>query len=188
MKGKVPQSCPTLCDPMDCTVHGILQARILEWVAFPFSRGSSQPRDRTQVSRIVVILYQLGHKGSPRILERVAYPFSHRSSRPRNQTGVSSCRQILYQLSIREAHFSYKVIINYWLYSLCCSLHPCNIYFIASSLCLLFPFTCLALPPPTWLPLVTPMAPHSSILAWKIPWMEKSGGLQSMGSLRVRHD
>ena len=39
-------------DPMDCIVHGILQARILEWVAFPFSRGSSQPRDRTQVSRI----------------------------------------------------------------------------------------------------------------------------------------
>ena len=39
------------CDPMDYTVHGILQARILEWVAFPFSRGSSQPRDRTQISR-----------------------------------------------------------------------------------------------------------------------------------------
>ena len=36
---KVAQSCPTLCDPMDYTVHGILQARILEWVAFPFSRG-----------------------------------------------------------------------------------------------------------------------------------------------------
>ena len=50
---KVAQSCPTLCDPMDYTVHGILQARILEWVAFPFSRGSSQPRDRTQVSHIV---------------------------------------------------------------------------------------------------------------------------------------
>ena len=44
-KVKVIQSCPTLCDPMDSTVHGILQARILEWVAFPFSRGSSQPRD-----------------------------------------------------------------------------------------------------------------------------------------------
>ena len=42
----------TLCDPMGYTVHGILQARILEWVAFPFSRGSSQPRDRTQVSHI----------------------------------------------------------------------------------------------------------------------------------------
>ena len=46
---KVTQSCPTLCDPMNCIVHGILQARILEWVAFPFSRGSSQPRNRTQV-------------------------------------------------------------------------------------------------------------------------------------------
>ena len=42
---KVAQSCLTLCDPMDHTVHGILQARILEWVAIPFSRGSSQPRD-----------------------------------------------------------------------------------------------------------------------------------------------
>ena len=45
MKVKVAQSCPTLCDPMDYTVHGILQARILEWVAVPFSRGSFQPRD-----------------------------------------------------------------------------------------------------------------------------------------------
>ena len=43
-KVKVSQSCPTLHDPMDYTVHGILQARILEWVAFPFSRGSSQPK------------------------------------------------------------------------------------------------------------------------------------------------
>ena len=46
------QSCLTLCNPMDYTVHGILQARILEWAAFPFSRGSSQPRDRTQGSCI----------------------------------------------------------------------------------------------------------------------------------------
>ena len=49
---KVAQSCPTLCDPVDYTVHGILQARILKSVAFPFSRGSSQPRDWTQVSHI----------------------------------------------------------------------------------------------------------------------------------------
>ena len=49
---KVTQSCPIICDPMDCTVLGILQARILEWVAFSFSRGYSQPRDRTQVSHI----------------------------------------------------------------------------------------------------------------------------------------
>ena len=52
VKVKVAQSCPTVCDPVDYTVHGILQARILEWVAYPFSRGSSQPRDQTQVSRI----------------------------------------------------------------------------------------------------------------------------------------
>ena len=52
VKVEVPQSCWTLCDPMDHTVHGILQARILEWVTFPFSRGSSQPRDQTQVSHI----------------------------------------------------------------------------------------------------------------------------------------
>ena len=51
-KVKVAPSCPTLCDPMDYTVHGILQARALEWVAFPFSRGSSQARDQTQVSHI----------------------------------------------------------------------------------------------------------------------------------------
>ena len=52
VKVKVTQWCLTLCDPMEYTVHGILQARILEWVAFPFSRGSFQPRDRTQVSHI----------------------------------------------------------------------------------------------------------------------------------------
>ena len=54
----VAQSCPTLCNPKDrrppgSSVYGILQARILEWVAFPFSRGSSQPRDRTWDSHIV---------------------------------------------------------------------------------------------------------------------------------------
>jgi len=53
----VAQSCLTLCDPMDCSppglsVHGISQARILEWVAIPFSRGSSQSRDQIQVSHM----------------------------------------------------------------------------------------------------------------------------------------
>ena len=52
--------------PMGCTVHGILQARILEWVAVPFSRGSSQPRDQPQVFHIARwILYQLSHQGFP---------------------------------------------------------------------------------------------------------------------------
>ena len=62
---KVTQSCPTLYDPMDYTVHGILQARILEWVAFPFSRGSSQPRDRTQVSHIAGGFFTSWATGKP---------------------------------------------------------------------------------------------------------------------------
>ena len=57
LKVKVTQSCLTLCDPMDCSLpgfslHGILQAKILEWGAVPFSRGSSQPRNQTRVSCI----------------------------------------------------------------------------------------------------------------------------------------
>ena len=52
VKVKVAQSCLTLCNHMDYTVHGILQARILEWVAVPFSRGSSQPSVQTQDSCI----------------------------------------------------------------------------------------------------------------------------------------
>ena len=56
-ESQVTQSCPTLCNPMDgslpgSAVHGIFQARILEWAAISFSRGSSQPRDRTLVSCI----------------------------------------------------------------------------------------------------------------------------------------
>ena len=85
---QVAQSCPTLCDPMDYTVHGILQARILEWVAYPFSKGSSQPRDRTQVSHTAVWIFNLSHQGSPRTQEWVAYSFSSRSSWPRNWTRV----------------------------------------------------------------------------------------------------
>ena len=58
LESEVAQSCPTLCYPVDCSppgssVPGILQASILEWVAISFSRGSSRPRDRTQVSHIV---------------------------------------------------------------------------------------------------------------------------------------
>ena len=57
-------------DPLNCSspgssVHGTLQARILEWVAIPCSRGTSQPRDQTQVSHCGQILYRLSHQGSP---------------------------------------------------------------------------------------------------------------------------
>ena len=73
---------------MSHTVPGILQARILEWVAFPFSRGSSQPRDWT-----------------PRILEWVAYPFFSGSSWPRNRTTVSCIAgRFFTNWAIKEAH------------------------------------------------------------------------------------
>ena len=94
------------------SVHEISQARILEWVAISYSRGSSQPRDQTCVSCIG--------------------------------------RQILYHWATREA--------------------PCRIYIFLSS------------------QTEKAMATHSSTLAWKIPWTEGPGGLQSMGSLGVGHD
>ena len=73
VKVLVAQLCLTLGDPMDCSlpdssVHRILQARILEWVAMPFSRRSSWPRDKTWVSYIQADFYHLSHKGSPRSL------------------------------------------------------------------------------------------------------------------------
>ena len=60
VSAKLLQLCLTLCDPMDCSllgssVHGILQARILEWVAMPTSRGPSQPRDQTPVTYVFCI-------------------------------------------------------------------------------------------------------------------------------------
>ena len=74
MHAKSLQSCPNLCDPMDCrplgfSVHGILQARILEWVAMPSSRGSSQPMDQTHTCYVSCIgrlfLHHWHYMGSP---------------------------------------------------------------------------------------------------------------------------
>ena len=70
---------------MDYIVHGILQARILEWVAFPLLQGIFPSQGLNPgLPHCRQVLYQLCHKGSPRILEWVAYPFSSGSSRPRN--------------------------------------------------------------------------------------------------------
>ena len=71
------------------TIHGILQARILEWVAFPFSRGIFPTQGLNPgLPHCRQILYQLSHQGSPKILEWVAYPFARGSSQPRNQSGL----------------------------------------------------------------------------------------------------
>ena len=61
VKEKVKVTHP--CDPMDNRVHGILQARILEWAAVPFSRGSSQPRDQTQISHVAGRFFTSGATG-----------------------------------------------------------------------------------------------------------------------------
>ena len=120
---KVTQSCLTLCDLIDYTVHGILQAGILEWVAFPFSRGSSQPRDWTQVSHIA---------------SRFFISWATREV-PIVKEPTCNAGEGILSLS--------------WEY-----------------------------------PLEKEMATHSSIPAWEIPWTEKSGGLQSMKSRRIRHN
>ena len=110
---RLTQFCPTLCDPVDYKVHGILQARILECIGFPFSRGSSQSRDRTQISYIAGRFF----------------------------TSWATRLNII-PLSISIYHMSY--------------VYP-----------------------------EKAMAPHSSTLTWKIPWMEEPSKLQSMRSLRV---
>ena len=88
VKVKVAQLCLTLCDPMDHTVHGFLQARILEWVSFPFSRVSSQPMDWTQVPCVCRgILYQLSHKGSPNQRTNLRPCTGREASSPLDQEG-----------------------------------------------------------------------------------------------------
>ena len=87
VKVKVAQLCLILRDPTDHTVHRILQARILEWAAFP-SPGDL-PSPRTEPPTLQADSSPAEPQGSPRILEQVAYPFPSRSSRPRHQTRVS---------------------------------------------------------------------------------------------------
>ena len=106
----VSQSCPTLCNPKDCSssVHGILQARILEWVAIPFFRESSWPRDQTQVSLIAGRFFTIWATRKPAFSTRIlsgrggflgclrtvsTFPpplLSPHPSVPRDLTGLSS--------------------------------------------------------------------------------------------------
>ena len=99
---QVSQSCLTLCDPMDYTVRGILQARILEWVAFPFLKRSSQPRSPALQANSLPAEPQ----GKPKNTGVGSLPFSSRSSRHWNQTGVSCIASGFFtNWVIREAVF-----------------------------------------------------------------------------------
>ena len=100
MKVKVAQLCTTLCDPTCNRIHGILHARILEWVAFPFFRASSQPRDWTQVSHMAGRFFTSWAIGKPKntrvgSLSLLQWIFLTQDS---NQ-GLLHWRQILYQLN-----------------------------------------------------------------------------------------
>ena len=98
---KVTQSCPTLCNPMDCSlpgssIHGILQARILEWSAFLFSRGSSQPR--SPALQVNSLLSEPSGKSKS---TGVGSLFLLQWIFPTQESNLCHlhCRQILYQLS-----------------------------------------------------------------------------------------
>ena len=121
MKSEVAQSCPALCDPMDCSlpglsVHGIFQARVLEWGAISFSRGSSRPRDQTWVSRIVGRHFTVWatREAPQKILEWVAMP-SSRGIFPTQGSNPSLlyCRQILYHLSHPGSPNLHKPLTNW---------------------------------------------------------------------------
>ena len=115
---QVTQSCPTLCDLMDCTVHGILQARIPEWVTFPFSRGSSNPgiQPKSPTLQADSLPAELREKpkntgvGSLSLLQQL-FPIQELNR------GLLHCRRILYQLSYQR---SMAIVKNtrknkYWL-------------------------------------------------------------------------
>ena len=98
---KVAQLCLTLCYPIDCVVHGILQARILEWVAFPSPGDLPSPEIEQRFPALQVDSLPANQQGSPRMVEWVAYSFSSGSSRPRNQTG-----RFVTKWAIREAYLT----------------------------------------------------------------------------------
>ena len=107
VKVKVTHSCLTLCDPMDYTVHGILQAKILAWVAFPFSRGSSnpgiQPRSPTlQADSLPAEPPRKPKNTGVGSLSLLQWIFLTQGS---NQ-GLLHCRWILYQLSYQGSPYN----------------------------------------------------------------------------------
>ena len=167
VKVLVAQSCLTLCDPMDYeppgfSVHGILQVRILEGIAIPISRGSSLPRDWTQAS----------HKDFPGGLDskEPCLQGSRHGFDPwvgkipwRRESLPTPVFCIVHGVSksqprLSDFHFHFTFIIYSFYYVEVCSLSD------------------------------KAMASHSSTPAWKIPWVEEPGSLQSMGSWRVGHD
>ena len=116
---EVAWSCPTLCNPMDYTVHGILKATILEWVAFPFSRGIFLSQgSNPDVPYCRQILYQLSHQGRPYTIHSNIYtsiPTSHSIPPPTSPFGIHtlfsmSVSIIFTKRDIRESTVSFPTL------------------------------------------------------------------------------
>ena len=194
-ESEVAQSCLTLCDPMDCSlpgfsVHGIFQARVLEWVAISFSRGSSWPRDWTQVSHIVGRCFTLwatrktldgkesacnaGDLGL--VLESGRSPgkgngYLLQYSCLENPMGRGTWRATVYNWAtdtftfpwwqgVKESACHFRRHRRWQVWSQVGKIHP----------------------------LEEEMVTYSNILAWRIPWTEEPGRLQSIGLQGVRHN
>ena len=128
-EGEVAQSSPTLCDPMDCSlpgssIRGILQARILEWVAISFSRGSSQPRDWTQVSRIGGRCFNLWATRKAQIYP-YPYPYSYLYLYPYLSILPGSKINHKYYISCCNTHCIWSVYLPR-IHCFEVSISPCN--------------------------------------------------------------
>ena len=160
---------------MDYIVHGILQARILEWVAFPFSRGSSQPRDRTQVSHITSRFFIIW---APR--EALLEEWKHSNTDFLKNVFIYLgalgllCREgngPPLQYSCPEKSHGRRSLVG-------CSPWGPKSQTRLSDFTFTFHFHALE----------KEMATHSSVLAWRIPGTGEPGGLPSLGSHRVGLD
>ena len=113
VKAKVAQSCPALCDPIDYTAHGILQARILEWVAFPFSRGSSQPRYKHRSAAWQADSLPAEPQGKPKNNGVGSLSFLQQIfPTQRSNQGLLHCRWILYQLNYQGSNLRCKEFVK----------------------------------------------------------------------------
>ena len=176
------------CNLPGSSVYGILQARILEWVAMPFTRGSSPPRDWTHVSYIY-LYWQAGSlllapPGKPQL-----YGIYNKKL---NENGFITFLWLehlflfmIVQMKERSKKLVLKIITHlrkgfkYWNY-----LRGRVLVFVAKSWTWLSDFTFTF----HFHALEREMATHSSVLAWRIPETGEPGGLLSMGSHRVGHD
>ena len=179
VKVLVAQSCLTLCNPVRCnqpgpSVHGILQARILEWVAIPFSRRSSWPRDQTQTFCIASRFFTIWPTREAPVCKYGIGKTSSLAAVGGNR-GIWSSQTQIQRINIifyidLSGSFMKSFIQNNFIYFIWLRGYPgwlgsdakksaCNVRDLGSIL-------------GQEDPLEKEMAIHSSILAWKIPWTE----------------